>query len=75
MEVKKLFEYNDFQQERINSFDEIEKQINSLLPLLSNAKNETAQFYNENPGSYEVTVATDVILSYINDIKTLLIKD
>lgn len=75
LEVKKLFEYNDFQQERINMFDEVEKELNSLFPLISNAKNETAQFYNENPGSYEVTVATDIILSYIKDIKTLLIKE
>jgi len=78
LEVKQLFEddmlneYNDFQQERIQAFEEVENQLNSLLPLISNAKNETAEFYAENPGSYEVVTATDLILEYIKDIKTLL---
>ena len=78
LEVKQLYEkeilneYNDFQQERIQAFEEVENQLNSLLPLISNAKNETAEFYAENPGSYEVVTATDLILEYIKDIKTLL---
>ena len=78
LEVKQLFEddmlneYNDFQQQRIQAFENVENQLNSLLPLLSNAKNETAEFYSENPGSFEVVTATDLILDYIKDIKTLL---
>jgi hypothetical protein len=81
LEVKKLFEdemlneYNEFQQERIDIFDTIEKELNSLLPLLSNLKNETAEFYSSNPGSYEVVVPTDLILDYIKDIKTLLTQE
>jgi hypothetical protein len=81
LEVKKLFEedtlneYNEFQQERINAFDKIEKEINSLLPILSNKKNETAEFYTANPGSYEVYTPTDLILDYIKDIKTLLTEE
>jgi hypothetical protein len=81
LEVKKLFkedtlnEYNEFQQERINTFDKIEKEINSLLPILSNKKNETAEFYTANPGSYEVYTPTDLILDYIKDIKTLLTEE
>jgi hypothetical protein len=78
LEVKQLWEdemlneYNDFQQQRIQAFENVENQLNSLLPLLSNAKNETAEFYSENPGSFEVVTATDLILGYIKDIKTLL---
>lgn len=78
LEVKKLWEediikeYNEFQQERIQAFDQVEKELNSLLPILSNAKNQTAEFYSENPGSYEVVTATDLILDYIKDIKILL---
>lgn len=78
LEVKKLFEedllneYNDFQQERINAFETIENELNSLFPLLSNAKNDTVDFYSSNPGSYEVVAATDLILEYIKDIKILL---
>jgi hypothetical protein len=81
LEVKKLFEeeilneYNEFQQERIEIFDTIEKELNSLLPILSNLKNETAEFYSSNPGSYEVVVPTDLILDYIKDIKTLLTQE
>jgi hypothetical protein len=78
LEVKKIFEdgqlneYNDFQQDRIKAFETVENELNAILPLLSNAKNETAEFYNENPGSYEVVTATDLILDYLKDIKTLL---
>jgi len=78
LEVKKLFEedilneYNEFQQERISAFETIENELNSLFPLLSNAKNETVDFYSANPGSYEVVASTDLILEYIKDIKTLL---
>jgi hypothetical protein len=81
LEVKKLFEdevlneYNEFQQERIDVFDNIEKELNSLLPILSNLKNETAEFYSSNPGSYEIVTPTDLILDYIKDIKTLLTQE
>ena len=81
LEVKQLWEdgmlneYNDFQQDRIKAFELVENELNSLLPLISNAKNETAEFYAENPGSYEVVTGTDLILEYIKDIKTLLIGE
>jgi len=81
LEVKQLFEdeilneYNDFQQDRIKAFELVENELNSLLPLISNAKNETAEFYAENPGSYKVIIGTDLILEYIKDIKTLLIGE
>ena len=70
--VKQLFEYSDFQEKRINGFDGLEDKLNSILPLLSNAKNETAEYYNENPGSYAIVYSTDMVESYLNDIIKLL---
>ena len=75
IEEDMLNEYNEFQQERISAFEKIETEINSILPLLSNAKNETAEYYTSNPGSYEVYTPTDLILDYLKDIKTLLTQE
>lgn len=78
LEVKQLFEkeelteYSDFQQKRIQQFTDVEEKLNQISPLLSNAKNETAKFYNENPGSYEVVYSTDMVGSLIDDITELL---
>ena len=75
LEVKQLFEdssVSDFQQERIMAFDLIEYQLNDIYKILSNAKNETANYYSENPTSYAVVKPTDLILDYIKDIKDLL---
>lgn len=77
LEVKQLFQEaaqstDEFQQERIAAFDKIEQELNSVYSMLSNAKNETAEYYNVNPGSYGVVTPTDLILDYIKDIKTLL---
>lgn len=78
LEVKQLFEkeelteYSDFQQKRINVFDEVEEKLNSLGPLLSNAKNATAEYYNENPGAYTIIYSTDMINGLLDDIKELL---
>ena len=71
-DIKKLFEYSDFQQKRITVFDEIEKKINSIFPLLSSAKNETTEFYNENPGSYAIVYSTDMVNELLDDIMQLL---
>lgn len=74
LEVKKLYEgeAEDFHQERINIFDKIEDELNTLSPLISNSKNSTIEYYNENPGSYAIVRSTDLILDYIKDIKQLL---
>ena len=75
LEVKQLFETEDaktFQQKRIDAFDVIENELNDIYKMLSNAKNETSDYYNENPGSYGVVKPTDLILDYIKDIKDLL---
>ena len=46
----------------------IEKKIDIILPMLSNAKNRTAEYYNENPGSYGIKYPTDAILVELDDI-------
>ena len=75
LEVKNLFEAessDSFQKRRIAAFDEIEQQLNDVYKMLSNAKNETVQYYTDNPSSYAVVKPTDLVLDYINDIKDLL---
>ena len=75
LEVKQLFEKEDagdFQNRRIQAFDRIEQEMNDIYKMLSNAKNETSDYYNENPGSYSVVKPTDLVLDYIKDIKDLL---
>jgi hypothetical protein len=78
LEVKQLFEVepinevSDFQRERIAAFDDIETRLNALYPLVSNAKNETAEYYNEHPGSYDIYKPTEMILNYLKNIETLL---
>jgi hypothetical protein len=71
-ESEQLSEYSGFQQKRINVFGEIEDKINNILPMLSNAKNETAEYYNENPGSYAIVVSTDYIIELLNEIELKL---
>ena len=66
--VKQLFEYNNFQENRIKSFDDVESKIDVILPMLSNAKNETAKYYNENPGSYKIIYPTDAMLAELDNI-------
>ena len=78
LEAKKLFEEETgdkkkaFQQERIAAFDVIEQELNNIYKMLSNAKNETVDYYKENPGSYAVVKPTDLVLDYLKDIKNLL---
>jgi len=77
LEVKQLFEddstpQEEFQQGRIQAFDRIEQEMNDIYKMLSNAKNETSDYYKENPGSYSVVKPTDLVLDYIKDIKDLL---
>lgn len=42
--------------------------------MLSNAKSETVDYYNDSPSSWGVVKPTDLILDYIKDIKSLLQK-
>jgi hypothetical protein len=78
LEVKQLFEIqpltelNDFQKERIDAFTDIETRLNALYPLVSNAKNETVEYYDANPGSFKIYKSTEMILMYLKNIEKLL---
>ena len=73
LDVKQLFEdQKKFQAKRIAAFDVIEQELNDIYKMLSNAKNETSDYYNDNPSSYSVIKPTDLVLDYIKDIKDLL---
>ena len=75
LDVKQLFEeegVKGFQNQRIQAFDSIEQELNDIYKMLSNAKNETSEYYNDNPSSYTVIKPTDLVLDYIKDIKDLL---
>jgi|TARA_B110000211_G_scaffold34694_1_gene34958 hypothetical protein len=73
LDVVNIFEDQDeFQNKRIAAFDTIEQEMNDIYKMLSNAKNETSEYYNDNPSSYTVIKPTDLVLDYIKDIKNLL---
>ena len=78
LEVKQLWEddtlneMNDVQKRRITSLDEIEKLMNEIQPLVSNAKNETIELYGGNAGSYDINKPIEIVLSYLKEIKQLL---
>lgn len=75
LEVKQLFETsdrNEFQGKRIAAFKEIEERLNRIYPLLDNAKDETAKYYNENPGSYAVVYSTDYIFELLDEVEAKL---
>ena len=78
MIVKQLFEKtdrNEFQAKRIAAFDEVEERFNNISKLISNAKNETAKYYNENPGSYAIVYSTDYIFELLEEIEAKLLNN
>jgi PHP family Zn ribbon phosphoesterase len=78
LQVKKLWEdetlneVNEFQKKRLDSIEEIEKLMNEISPLISNAKNKTIELYSGNAGSYDITQPIEMVKSYLLDIKKLL---
>jgi hypothetical protein len=77
-DIKKLWEdetlneMNDVQKRRIASLEEIEKLLNEIQPLVSNAKNETIELYSGNAGSYDINKPIEIVKSYLQEIKQLL---
>jgi PHP family Zn ribbon phosphoesterase len=71
-EDEMLNEMNDVQKMRIASLDEIEKLMNEIQPLVSNAKNETIELYSGNAGSYDINEPIEIVKSYLKEIKQLL---
>jgi hypothetical protein len=77
-DIKKLWEdetlneMNEFQKKRIQGLEDIEKLMNEITPLISNAKNDTIELYGGNAGSYDITSPIEMVKSYLLDIKKLL---
>lgn len=61
-----------FQDDRINEFEQIETLLKQLSPLISNAKNETIEYYAANPGSYDIYKPSSMVLAYIQKAVDLL---
>jgi len=78
-DIKKLWEEekektgaDKFQDDRVKEFDQIESLLKQLSPLISNAKNETIEYYAANPGSYDIYKPSSMILAYIQKAVDLL---
>jgi len=67
-----LNEMNEFQKRRLAGLDEIEKLMNEITPLVSNAKNETIELYSGNAGSFDITQPIEMVLNYLKEVKQLL---
>jgi hypothetical protein len=63
-----------YQQKRINAFDEIETRLDSIKKLLRQGKIETVKVYRDQPTTFAVVKPTDLINDFLNDIETLLEK-
>ena len=61
-----------FQDDRVKEFEQIESLIKELSPLISNAKNETIEYYAANPGSYDIYKPSSMVLAYIQKAVDLL---
>jgi hypothetical protein len=61
-----------FQDDRVKEFEQIENLIKELSPLISNAKNETIEYYAANPGSYDIYKPSSMVLAYIQKAVDLL---
>jgi hypothetical protein len=70
-EDKPVSDVKKFQEARINEFDQIQDELNSLI---SNAKNQTIEYYQANPGQFSIYKPTSMALEYIKKAKELLSK-
>jgi len=61
-----------FQNERIDEFTQIENLLKDLSPLVSNAKNDTLEYYVANPGSFDIYKPSSMVLAYIQKAVDLL---
>jgi hypothetical protein len=52
---------------RISDFDRIEDKLNTLLPLLKQAKEQTMEYYKMSP-DFRVQYGTDLAVDYLDDI-------
>lgn len=63
----------DWITERIQAFDEIERQLNVLVGLLQQAKQDTIRKYSQDP-NFSVIYGTDMAKEYLNDLIELFKK-
>jgi hypothetical protein len=54
--------------QRLKGFDALETKLNTLIPLLQQAKHKTLDYYRENPDSFSVVYGTDLANDYLNDL-------
>lgn len=52
---------------RISDFDKIEDKLNTLLPLLKQAKTKTMEYYKNSP-DFKIQYGTDLAVDYLDDI-------
>lgn len=65
---------SEYQQKRIDAFDDLESRLDNIKKLLRQAKIETIKVYREQPTTFAVVKPTDIIGDFIKDIETLLEK-
>jgi hypothetical protein len=53
---------------RLLGFDELERKLNELVPLLQQAKHKTMDYYRSKPDSFAVVYGTDLANDYLNDL-------
>lgn len=56
-----------FIQNRVGDFDKIEDKLNTLLPLLKQAKTKTMDYYKSSP-DFKIQYGTDLAVDYLDDI-------
>jgi len=62
-----------FIEKRISDFDKIEDKLNTLLPLLKQAKTETMEFYKNDP-DFTIKYGTDLAVDYLDKLIILFNK-
>jgi hypothetical protein len=64
---------SQFIEKRVGDFDRIEDKLNTLLPLLKQAKKETMEYYKSSP-DFKIQYGTDLAVDYLDDIIKLFNK-
>ena len=66
-------ELTNWIRERLKAFDTLEQQLNTLVPLIQQAKQDTIKTYSQNP-NFSVIYGTDMAQDYLNDLIDLFKK-
>jgi len=65
-------ETKSFVNDKISDFNKIEDKLNTLIPLLKDAKINTMEFYKDENNRKDTKYSTDLILNKLTEIITLL---